>query len=578
MPPEGPQGPGGPSRGDNPYLTALGEGYEPKDILDHLAQTDQGLAPQIAEARQAGHSDDDIVAYLAQNHVSGGAGDGAGGGPGQGSQAPTDLWSAAKAGLYDATGSLESGAGGLLRYAGVAPQTAADLDQRAASNASTAGQTSQMAPDIAGGYGAAYQNDGLAGVARRAAYQVARGAGEAAAPLTAAGLLATAPESGAATAIGAGGAALATFLQSLGGDRQEKQAQGLDPSKVSSGDLGNAAFQTVIQALPYESGGLGFVGRQLLHAADSGARSLVSEGSDILGAYLQGGDPGTAAAIASKLIDAGVTGALSKPAFDAAAVGPAVASDAISRRATALRAGANLRAFANETADWSQAVGNAAERLQQANPAMSPEEVQSRAYVLAQKAGATPPTFENLSPQAQNGQAELATVQMYQAARDAMTKGMGRPDADIPPAQVFKNVVSDVSRNLQDMASLLQRNGLIDRDQAGAFTDAIAQARKHNVQAGENGAEFGWFDTLRDQVAALPIDPAYRNQALQQLRVLDLASQASLLKNSKGPLERNAGLLGPAVVAGLAGLFHGADVATLGGFGATLVKGRVAMT
>ena len=84
--------------------------------------------------------------------------------------------------------------------------------------------------------------------------------------------------------------------------------------------------------------------------------------------------------------------------------------------------------------------------------------------------------------------------------------------------------------------------------------------------SGENGAQFGWFDTLRDQVGALPLDPVLRNQILQQLRVADIASQASLYKNSKGPLERNAGTILPALGAGVGVLLHGAPAeAMMGG-------------
>lgn len=217
------------------------------------------------------------------------------------------------------------------------------------------------------------------------------------------------------------------------------------------------------------------------------------------------------------------------------ATGAAV--DAVQGLTAPGKSGENVRAYAAEVKPWTDAVQAQAAAISRAQPDLPPDRVQELAQQEAQKAGASPPSYETLSPKAQNGLAEMSAISLYQARRQAETDGMGRDDADMTPGRTFKGVMDDLSRNLNATADGLVRAGLLTRDQAGPLYDAVSEARRHNRQAAEGGDQFGYFDTFRDKVADLPIDPAYRNQILLMLRTLDVASANSLEYRSKGPFE-----------------------------------------
>ena len=276
------------------------------------------------------------------------------------------------------------------------------------------------------------------------------------------------------------------YLQNLGGVTAAKQQAGIDTTNAPSTlDMANAAGQTALMAANPLGRGLSgstalgrlaaATGRVAGSAVDGAAKGAVQSAANDTGALVQGGDLGAdpAGTILSHALDAGVAGA--------ATGGPlAIAREsagAVQGFLTTRKAGPNMQAFASETAPWNAAVNAAAQRLQQADSSLSPDEVQQRAYVLAQQGtpnnpGVAPPSFDKLSPAAQNGMAELAAVQMYQKARQAITDGMGRPDADPAPAQVFKNVLATVTDNLTDTATLAQQAGILSRDDAGTLKDA----------------------------------------------------------------------------------------------------------
>jgi hypothetical protein len=231
------------------------------------------------------------------------------------------------------------------------------------------------------------------------------------------------------------------------------------------------------------------------------------------------------------------------------------------------KAGEDMRAYADAVQPWADATQDAAAKIKAANPGMSDEEVQQAAEKQATQAGVESPTYDTLSPKAQNGLAELSAIQLYQARRQAETEGMGRDDTDMTPGRTFKGVMDDIATNLNGTADALVKSGLLTKEQASPLYDAISEARRHNRQAAENGSDFGYFDTFRDRVNDLPIDQAWRNQIMLALRTLDIASANSLEKRSKGPLETlakalptaglGAGIVSP-VFGGLPGIDAGA--------------------
>lgn len=542
---------------------ALGEGYSASEVLDHI--TPNLGADKVQAARQAGYSDEDILKHLS--------------GTGATAQ-PTSLTDAAiMSTQYQVPAMLERGAGGLLNRAGVAPDLAKGLIDRAAGNEQAYNQQYVPDPSVPNSVGEAISGaSGPLDAAARVGQRVVRGTAENVGPV--AGGLATAGLTGLALAGGgwlpaaAAGASIGVnSLMNLGGNLQDKAAHGLDGTTASNTDLVNTGLQTALEAVPVPGGGgvVAQLGKQFVGNAAKGA---TQQAMTSIGTAMQGGQfgPDPALEIASSALDAGLIGGAMGTGMHATgkALGAAVAVPA--RAMEAHKAGENVRAFSAETSDWNAAVAQASETLRQASPDMPPEEVRSRAYQEAQKAGVEPPTFDRLSPEAQNGAAELAAVQMYDAALKTVTEGMGRPNYKPEPPLVFKTMMRSIDANLRRIAGGLAQNGLITKEDASNLFGAITEAQRHNHAAGENGRQYSFFDTFRDHVAALGIDPAIRNTVLMQLRVLDLASSNGLKQNSKGPLERHAGKILPIIGAGMAGLTSGVSLLE-GGLAGKLFQG-----
>lgn len=549
---------------DNPFVAGLAAGYSPTELLTHAGSIDTGTATATAAARKSGYSDAEIV-----NHLAGASG------------APT---SAPGSSMADAAGqSIVHGTVGPLASAaawatrGIEAATGRN-DPSALANANTMdayaadqrlklAQNYQRPADVAKGpVDAVTGSSGVWDATKRLGRWAGFTAAENAAPLAAnvaAGFATdglSAPASAAALSLDAG--------LNADGARASKRAAGLDDKTPTLMDAANVAAQTAAFGA-VGSKARGFLGRTAEGAAAGAVQPLANSTSDALqGGKVDWGQTANDALSGAVLgggMRAGAEGVGSTLSASSAAVGNALQSR---------RAGPNMRAFQDETAPYNDARAQAAQVIQKANPGMAPDAVDAQAHAAAVQSGAEPVPYDKLSRAAQNGMAELATVQMYDQAKATMTSGMGRSDEGVKPGQVFKAVLQGVSDNLGDFYSAAKQAGIISKDQLGTALAGVSEARKHNVLSGEGGAEVGYFDTLRDQIKAFDMDPVMKNQGLAMLNVADIASQNALYKNSMGPLERNAGTIGTGLGLGIAGLTHGVAGLAEGGLISQLVKGQ----
>jgi len=235
-------------------------------------------------------------------------------------------------------------------------------------------------------------------------------------------------------------------------------------------------------------------------------------------------------ALGEGLIGAGAGGSVHVAGHTVGAVGGAI-QDIRNNRA----AGPNVRAFADEMAASQEA------------SQMTGEQV-------------PPPTFDKLSPAAQNGAAELAALEFYNQRRKTESEGMGR-ESTRDPSDTFKGVMDDVHRNVEEIGRLMESQGVLDSQQVKDLMGAVSEAKRHNRAAGEDGSRVSYFDTLRDRVAQLPLPEGDRATLLMNLRVLDIAADNSLKRNAQGFLERHAGLIGGVAGVGLSAAFPGAGLA-----------------
>lgn len=284
-----------------------------------------------------------------------------------------------------------------------------------------------------------------------------------------------------------------------------------------------------------------------------------------------------------RAINAGIVGGFTGGMVEGGQRGLRAAGGAVSGAVNERRAGEDLRAYQAETAGWTQAYQQAAERARRADPNVDPETLHQFATQQAEQSGATPPTFDKLSPEAQNGMAELAALQMYQARREAETVGIGRPNLDPRPSVVFKGVMDQMASELKNTGKLLKARGLLDDTQHARFTAFVEEARRHNRNAGDNAAGMDFYPTLREQVRQMGLPQSWENTILAQGAVLDVASQNSLENRAKGFLERHAGAI-HAGLGALGGFAMGGPVGGVAGgalgnqIANTLGRGATAMT
>ena len=520
---------------------ALGAGYSPSQVVDYLS-TQQQAGFDFAGARKAGYSDQQILDEYAK------------GNPNATSTSPI-------AALRNSAGSVVSGLGNLatstgewsnahLSGDGLGATIGRDLlapgsDPNApGAMALSAGQALRGAgQSIAGSQqydgqsihrlGADLSKGNLGG----AAYDAA-GALASAAPYAAAALV---PYAGPA-ALGASGA----------GNTIQSRVVANGENAPSAGDLLAGGASAALNA------GLGPLARGVVGPAAASAVSSISNPiaragarlglSGLSGAAVGAGntaldgqtDPST---LLNAAVEGAGTGALAAGATGSLGAG----KDALGTMRLASQAGPDVQAYAKAASGWNAALDQQRQAVMRDNPNLAPEQVDAVAQQRAQQAGATPPTYDQLSPSAQRGLAQMGVLQLYQQRLQAGSTNMGKDPSELDPSTVFKDVLGDLTSNLNQTGSLLVRSGQITADQGKLFQQAVAEAQKGNRNPGAGGADLGYFDTLRDKVAALPVDQATRNTLLLNLQMADIAEDNSWKQAAMGPLEKNAKLASTAL-------------------------------
>jgi hypothetical protein len=219
-----------------------------------------------------------------------------------------------------------------------------------------------------------------------------------------------------------------------------------------------------------------------------------------------------------------------------------------------------VQAYAQETAPWTAAVQQARQVIAKGNPQLSPDDVDQAAQAQVTAQGIKAPTYDTLTPEAQRGYAQMNVLNLYNQRLQTETTGMGKSAASVNPSNVFKSVMDDLAGNIKQTGQGLVASGDLTADQNKTLTAAVAEAVRNNRNPGQGGADAGYFNTLRDQVAALPLPTPARNTLLLNLQMADIAQQNSMKMAAQGPLERNAGKIG-----GIAGAVAGAALGGLDG-------------
>ena len=544
--------------------TAIKAGYTPDEIVSHLSN-DPAYGDKMKQALQAGYKPAEIIGHFTGGTLAAPA-----------AQPATGLWDVAKASVtHGAAKALTGGAADALEFAGIAPETQKWLRETSESQKAKQEAAAQVPEDAQGSASEALLKGEIGTGARRLGYLVADNVGQQAAGI-AAGTLATAAAATGSVpmALGALGTGALGFLFNLYDNTSERREKGATGA-TDGFDMTTTSIQSVIDLMPYGKA-TSRLAKALLPTAAEGAKGAASEALTIFNSALHGAKPSDAADVLYQILDGGLVGSTIKGGSEVSRV-PMMAGAAIREKVAERKVSAGLKAYADETRGWHDTLDKAVEAVAKFEPDRPAGEAMERAHALAQMAGATPPSFDNMSPQAQQGMAELAALQMYQARRSAETKGMGREATDMTPGRTFKGVMDDIATNLDETAKALVDTGLLTKAQVEPLKDAIAEARRHNRQAAEGGAEFGYFDTFRDKVGQLPIDPVMRNQILAQLRVLDVAAANSLEHRSQGPLEKVARAIPPMVMGGAAAgaFFHGLPVMEMAaaGMAGSMAKG-----
>ncbi|MBB5372281.1 hypothetical protein [Acidocella aromatica] len=524
---------------------ALGAGYSPSQVVDYLsAQPQAGF--DFSGARKAGYSDQQILDEYAK------------GNPNASSTSPL-------AAARNSAGSIVSGLGNLatsegewsnahLSGNGLGATIGRDLlapgsDPNApGAMALSAGQALRGAGQSIAG---SQQYDGQS--IHRLGADLARGNLGGAAYDAAGGLASAAPYAAAALVPYAGPAALGA---SGAGNTIQDRVVANGENAPSAGDLlaGGASAALNAGLGPLSRGVMGPAGAPVMSSisnpiARAGARLGLS---GLSGAAVGAGNTALSGnADPSTLLNAAVegagTGALAAGATGAIGSG----KDALGNWRLASQAGPDVQAYAKASSDWTAAMDQQRQAVMRDNPNLAPEQVDAVAQQRAQQAGATPPTYDQLTPSAQRGLAQMGVLQLYQQRLQAGSTNMGKDPSDLNPSTVFKDVLGDLTSNLNQTGDLLVRSGQITADQGKLFQQAVAEAQKGNRNPGAGGADLGYFDTLRDKVAGLPVDQATRNTLLLNLQMADIAEDNSWKQASMGPLEKNAKMASGALGSGL---------------------------
>ncbi|MGE4480572.1 hypothetical protein [Acidocella sp.] len=527
---------------------ALAAGYSPTEIANYMAsQPNSGF--DVSGARKAGYSDNEIIQHLSQA---------------QPSTSPVTA-------LRNSAGSIVSGLGN-------ADKTIGQLANKYAGGtlvgnglqtwADTAGNLLDSAGQAISG---PQQYDGQS--IHRLGSDLSHGNLGGAAYDAVGALASAAPYAATAALDPAAGAALLATSGAGNTIQAREAAQG--EQSPSAGDLVAGGASAALNAIggPMAHGVLGGIAGRLAAPELAAMASPITRAAARVGLGAGAGaatgaanyaldNAGTGQGSMSGMANAAVEGAGTGALATGGTMGAGRAVQALQEARTAQQAGPHVQAYAQAVAPWNSAVQQAVQGLKAANPNMDDAILQQTAQAKVQQQGVQAPAYDSMTPQARAGMAELGLQDLYQKRLQAETAGMGRSASTVTPANTFKGVMDDISSSIQNIGASLVGDGTLTPAQGDTLNAAVKEAARNNRNPAQGGQDAAYFNTLRDQVAALPLDKATSNTLLLNLQMLDMAQQNSVKMNSRGPLQNAARWAVP-----LAGAVMGAGLGAASGHG-----------
>jgi hypothetical protein len=171
---------------------------------------------------------------------------------------------------------------------------------------------------------------------------------------------------------------------------------------------------------------------------------------------------------------------------------------------------------------------------------------------------------------------DLRVVDAYNRRREAErgTARFGSTNSDPDPSVTFKGIKEDYTRALEGLVDAELAAGSITREQRNLIGREIRSARVHNQELADQAAALDYFESRRELIRGIGLNPDVERVVLDGLRDLNTATYNSMMKNKTGPFQRigsrvamsGVGALGiGAMTANPLAIVAGAGAAALGG-------------
>lgn len=174
---------------------------------------------------------------------------------------------------------------------------------------------------------------------------------------------------------------------------------------------------------------------------------------------------------------------------------------------------------------------------------------------------------------------DLRVVEAYNRRREAErgTERFGTTNSNPDPSVTFKGVMDDYERSLRALIDAEYAAGSLTREQRDTLRQEVYSAKRHNRELADNTAGLDYFESQREAIRNMGLNPAVEGVLLDGMRDLNTATYNAMFKNRTGPFARIGQRLGIAAggaagftQAGPAGILLGAAT---GGIGKALGAG-----
>lgn len=174
---------------------------------------------------------------------------------------------------------------------------------------------------------------------------------------------------------------------------------------------------------------------------------------------------------------------------------------------------------------------------------------------------------------------DLRVIDAYNRRREAErgTERFGTTNSNPDPSVTFKGVMDDYDRALRALIDAEHAAGSITREQRDQLRSEVYSAKRHNRELADNTQGLDYFESQRETIRNMGLNPAVESALLDGMRDLNTATYNAMFKNRTGPFARIGQRLGIAAggaagftQAGPAGILLGAAT---GGIGRSLGAG-----